>query len=83
MNKTYTTSDTAESAYLIAHGIQFKSVEKDKSDPKVTIVLEERTEGEIGELLIPWDMGDCPEKNFFLKYKWLLRQVAPKNGNKN
>jgi hypothetical protein len=81
MNEQYTTSDTAEAAYLMAHGAQFIKVEKNNNDPKVSIILEETDEVKIGDLLIRWDLCNCFEKSFFLKYKWLLRQVAPKNGN--
>jgi len=77
MNGEYSTSDTAEAAYLMAHGIKFKYVEKDATDPKEkkTIILENTIDNLIGELLLDWDAKQCPEMSFFLKYKWLLKQV--------
>jgi len=79
MNRTYTTSDTAEASFLISHNVKFIRVERIDNDPKVNIVLEETFDGQIGDLLLKW--GNCDEKSFFLKYKWMLKQVAPKNGN--
>jgi len=83
MNKTYVTSDTAEASFLLSHDVRFIRIEKVDNDPKVNIVLEEIMDGQIGDLLLRWGNGSCAEKSFFLKYKWVLKQVAPKNGNGN
>ena len=76
---TYKTSDTAEASYLMNHDIQFIGVEKYDNDPKASIVLKEGWTGQINDLLLRWN--DSIEKSFFLKYKYILKQVAPKNGN--
>jgi hypothetical protein len=74
--ETYTTSDTAESAYLMNHGVQFVRVERFDNDPKANIVLKEIIEGQINDLLLRWH--ESSDYSFFLKYKWALKQVAPK-----
>jgi len=78
-DNTYTTSDTAEASYLMNHGVQFVRIEKFDNDPKASIVLKEIIQGQINDLLLRWN--NSTEKSFFLKYKWMLKQVAPKNGN--
>jgi hypothetical protein len=75
----YKTSDTAEASYLMNHDVQFVRVEKFDNDPKASIVLKEIIRGQINDLLLRWDAST--ERAFFLKYKWILKQVAPKNGN--
>jgi hypothetical protein len=79
MNKTYITSDTAEASYLMAHDVQFVKIVEYDHDNKKGIELQEVIEGQIADLLLAWGNGHCPEKAFFLKYKWILKQVAPKN----
>lgn len=78
--KPYTTSDTAEASYLMAHGVRFIRVEKDHLDEKCTIILEESSEGQIGTLLCDWDNKQCPEYAFFMKYKFVLKKVMNGNG---
>jgi hypothetical protein len=77
MIKLYSTTDTAEAAFLMAHGMKFVRTEKVPNDPKMDIILEEITEGQSGELLMEWD-NHCAEKQFFLKYKFLLKRVVPR-----
>lgn len=79
--KTYTTSDTAEAAYLMSHGVRFLRTEKDPVSKICDIILEESTSGQIGDLLLDWQNKQCPECAFFLKYKFLLKKVM--NGNDN
>jgi hypothetical protein len=81
LTKLYTTSDTAEASYLMAHGVRFLRTEKDPMDEKTNIVLEETTTGQIGDLLLDWQNKQCPEYAFFLKYKFLLKKVMNGNGN--
>jgi hypothetical protein len=80
---TYITSDTAEASFLMAYDIKFIKTIEYANDPKKSIVLED--DGRINDLLLIWgdNVNKCRERIFFLKNKWLLKQVAPKNGNGN
>jgi hypothetical protein len=77
MIKTYSTTDTAEAAFLMAHGMKFIKTERVAGDSKMDIILEEISEGQSGDLLMQWD-DHSPEKAFFLKYKFLLKRVVPR-----
>jgi hypothetical protein len=79
--KPYTTPDTAEAAYLMSNGVRFIRTEKDPLEKISNIILEESTEGQIGDLLLDWQNKQCPEYAFFLKYKFLLKKVMNGNGN--
>jgi hypothetical protein len=73
--KPYSTSDTAEAAYLMAHGVRVLRTEKNPLDKISTIFLQETRGGQIGDLLLDWSNKQCPEYAFFLKYKFLLKKV--------
>jgi hypothetical protein len=77
--KSYTTSDTAEAAYLMANGAKFVRTEKDILEDKSNIILEGGYAEQIDELLPDWKNKQCPEYDFFMKYKFLLKKVM--NGN--
>jgi hypothetical protein len=70
-------------AYLLSHDVKFMRIIEYPNDNKKAMELEENFAGQIGDLLLRWENGSCAEKSFFLKYKWVLKQVAPKNGNGN
>ncbi len=77
--KPYSTSDTAEAAYLMANGVKFIRAELDKLNNNYNIILEGGYPEQIDELLPDWKNKQCTEYDFFMKYKFLLKKVM--NGN--
>ena len=73
MNKLYHTSDTAEAAYLIMHDCHL--VKSNRQDGIVEFILQEPSQGKIGELLTEWETPYCGEHKFFKTYRWLLSQI--------
>jgi hypothetical protein len=76
MDNLYHTDNTAEAAFMLLKGAGLETLELNQDDGKVTIVLKQKKEGDIGEWIDQWPKS--PEFKYFAVFNLLTIQIKRK-----
>lgn len=76
MDNLYHTDNTAEAAFMYSKGAEIHSLELNQDDGKITIVLKQKNEGDIGEWINQWPKS--PEFKYFAHLNLLTIQIKRK-----
>jgi hypothetical protein len=69
----YHTDNTAEAAFMLLKGAKLDTLELNQDDHKVTIVLKQENEGDIGEWIDKWPTS--PEFKYYAHFNLLTIQI--------
>jgi hypothetical protein len=76
MDNLYHTDNTAEAAFILLKGAALENLELNQDDHKITIVLKQKTEGDIGEWINKWPTS--PEFKYYAFFNLLTIQIKRK-----
>ena len=72
----YSTTDTALAAFLVTSGIQLIDLNTGSSQAEFIF----KSNGQLNDLILQWDTGVSPVRQFYLAYKRFVRQIKESNG---